>query len=505
MGKRYDHIVVGSGITGLTLSLLLGKAGRKVLLLEKAPRLGGSLRRFKRQSVPFDVGFHFTGGFHDSGIMTNMSKVLGIYDKLELIFLEDRENNRFIFEAEQEEYLLPTGLDELVCALQDYFPNERAAIRDYFDGVIRVCQNTALTDLRNLSGAMEHSDEDFVSLQGFLDRITGNVLLKAILSGYSMCYGTRPSEVSFAANARICFSLYESLARVRDGGDAFINAFKEGLAEVGVDIAKKCHIVACEDVRDRRVGRFVLNTGDEVSCESCIFTIHPHEILKTLPRKHLSKAFIDRVNDFEPTCGFFSVYGVVDGPVRQNDFDLAVIAIFPDADVEAQYDIRDDREPFLGISRCSETVEGIEHHILNAFQLSFHEQVAQWRDSKVGKRPAEYYEYKQKSLDLTVDRIRKRFPDYSDGFRALESATMLTYRDYLNTPFGASYGVKQKIGQSNLVGKLPLRNTFASGQSAVLPGLAGAMTSAFLVARGAIGEENYLRLLDGALTTWNEQ
>jgi hypothetical protein len=51
--------------------------------------------------------------------------------------------------------------------------------------------------------------------------------------------------------------------------------------------------------------------------------------------------------------------------------------------------------------------------------------------------------------------------------------------------------VKQKIGQFNLFGKLPLRNTYAAGQSSVLPGLVGAMMSSFIVGRSIIGKEDY--------------
>jgi len=236
-----------------------------------------------------------------------------------------------------------------------------------------------------------------------------------------------------------------------------------------------------------------------VTCDSCIFTIHPLEILKTLPREHLRKAFIDRVEDFEPSCGFFSVYGVVDGPVPANEFDLTVVALFPFADVEAMYDVDREKDTFLGISRCTETVKGVDHHVVNAFQPSFYEHVSRWSDSTVGKRPAEYYEYKQKNLDGIVGKIRKLFPQYADRFRALDAASMLTYRDYLNNPFGASYGIKQKINQFNLLGKLPLHNIHAAGQSAVLPGLAGAMTSAFLVGRSILGEQHYNRMIEEAL------
>ena len=61
--KKYDDIVVGSGISGMTLALLLGLNGHSVLLLEKSSHIGGSMARFYREKIPFDTGFHFTGGF----------------------------------------------------------------------------------------------------------------------------------------------------------------------------------------------------------------------------------------------------------------------------------------------------------------------------------------------------------------------------------------------------------------------------------------------------------
>ena len=53
--KKYDHIVVGSGASGLTMALLLAMNGNSVLLLEKSPFIGGSLARFSRRGIPFDT------------------------------------------------------------------------------------------------------------------------------------------------------------------------------------------------------------------------------------------------------------------------------------------------------------------------------------------------------------------------------------------------------------------------------------------------------------------
>ena len=76
--KRYDDIVVGSGISGMTLALLLGLNGHSVLLRREEPRIGGSMARFYRNGIPFDTGFHFTGGFYRNGILHDMLRVLAL-------------------------------------------------------------------------------------------------------------------------------------------------------------------------------------------------------------------------------------------------------------------------------------------------------------------------------------------------------------------------------------------------------------------------------------------
>jgi len=75
---------------------------------------------------------------------------------------------------------------------------------------------------------------------------------------------------------------------------------------------------------------------------------------------------------------------------------------------------------------------------------------------------------------------------------------MLTFKDYLNSPDGSAYGVKQKMGQFNLIGKLPLHNLYAAGQSALLPGIIGGMMSSLIVGRALVGKERYGKLLSKA-------
>jgi len=493
--KQYDDIVVGSGISGMTLALLLGLNGHSVLLLEKQPRIGGSMARFRRKRIPFDTGFHFTGGFYKNGILHDMLTVLGIGDLIKPVYVSRERDNRLVFEAEQAAYDLPTGYQATIAKMKDYFPSDAKAIDRYFEMVESVCLRTVGMDLRKITLPSGFLDEDYVSLDEVLNGLTENSTLKGILAGYSMCYGVRPAEISFANHSRVSYGLYHSVARVEDGGDAFIRAFEQRAVDLDIEIMPGAYIAECADIRDRRIGRFVLNTGEELSCDHCIFTIHPHEILKTLPRAHVSKAFVDRVSDFEPSVGIFSVYGVVGSDDSSDDtedsFGPSLLSLFPISDINRLMDPRHEGDQALLVTRNLERAGDKVHSVVNACEVSFVENLEGWKESKSGKRPADYSEYKERRVERIRERIISVYGEYRDSYQVLDAATPLTFRDYLNSPDGSAYGVKQKIGQFNLFGRLPLRNAYAAGQSSLLPGLVGAMMSSFIVGRSLVGKDSY--------------
>lgn len=73
--KKYDAIVVGGGIAGLTCSVYLARAGKKVLLVEKNKECGGLVSSFCRDGFCFDAGVR---ALLDAGIIHPMLKELNI-------------------------------------------------------------------------------------------------------------------------------------------------------------------------------------------------------------------------------------------------------------------------------------------------------------------------------------------------------------------------------------------------------------------------------------------
>jgi len=242
-----------------------------------------------------------------------------------------------------------------------------------------------------------------------------------------------------------------------------------------------------------------LNSGEEIISDNCILTIHPKEILKILPREHLTKAFIDRISAFESSAGFFSVFGTAGTVDAAGECEPGICCLLPVPDVDKLLNSGYEGKPALAVLKHYETVNSKSRCVITAFEPSHPRQVEAWKHSKTGKRSSEYVEYKKRRTDSIRERIIGLYPEYRNSFEVLDAASSLTFRDYLHSPDGSAYGIKQKIGQYNLFGKLPLHNMHAAGQSSVLPGLLGAITSSFIIARSIIDKKQYNRFIESKL------
>jgi phytoene dehydrogenase-like protein len=123
--NKYDSIVVGGGIAGLTAATYLARDGQKVLLIEKNDEVGGLVSTFESN------GFHFEAGvraLENAGVIFPMLEDLGI--DLEFvkspvsIGIEDE-----VMHIESEE-----DLGEYQSFLSRLFPEDR----DDIDEVIKV-------------------------------------------------------------------------------------------------------------------------------------------------------------------------------------------------------------------------------------------------------------------------------------------------------------------------------------------------------------------------------
>ena len=133
-GKRYDAIVIGAGMGGLTAAALLAKKGLKVLLLEKEEQVGGYVVSFKRHGFTFDATGAFVGGCHEGGELYQILKEIGAYEEIEFIPIHHVRNIYPGFEV----HLREGGFSTYPEALMDLFPEEEKGLKAYLSLVKRI-------------------------------------------------------------------------------------------------------------------------------------------------------------------------------------------------------------------------------------------------------------------------------------------------------------------------------------------------------------------------------
>src|ERR1700733_850316 len=119
---RWDAVVIGSGMGGLTVAALLAKhAGKRVLVLERHYAAGGYTHSFHRPGYEWDVGVHYVGEVQDPA-----SQVRRVFDYVtdgQLAWARMPDvYDRMVFGGHS--YDFAAGLDNFRYAMKGYFPRD---------------------------------------------------------------------------------------------------------------------------------------------------------------------------------------------------------------------------------------------------------------------------------------------------------------------------------------------------------------------------------------------
>ena len=486
-----ETLVVGAGAAGLTIALLLAKAGRKVSLIETQAGIGGYLRRFSRQGLRFDTGFHFTGGFGDT--LPQILKVLNLENDIK----EAKLHLRIYLEETQRLLTLPgSGLDDLAEYLSGVFPKDAQAIREYFRLEQEIVDNTALFDLSDTGQpiAPQLSPYDVITLQEYFQQHFSSPEVETVLGIMAFCHGTPPDEIPLAQHCRISCGLDKHLARVEHGGDAFLKGFKRELKRyrvnirTGTSIEKMLRFSSGQECQE-----VLLDTGETLEVEDIFFAVHPEVYLQLFPPEMLTISLRRRYNKSQDTCSFFSIYAVLDDDVPVEPELLQFVSrnnlnnlLSPGSDVYG-----------IGMVTNIETnPRAHEQKTFTAFRnMHLSEIIAKCgTDLTTHAGKQRYLDFKRRTSEEIYQDILKVYPHYASRLKILDSATPYTYQRY-SPPRGSAYGLKIKIAESRLSGRLPVQNCYALGHHAIMPGILGTMLGAFLTFRQAVGEEAYKKLI----------
>lgn len=129
---KYDCIIIGAGVAGLTSAVKLSSCGKKVLLLERQPIPGGLATSFRRQGFTFESSLHCVNALGADGEVFNFLKEYGLDEKIKLIELKDF--SRIIYP--EHDFSADFSCENYLNFLKSKFPQESKGLDLFFKEVL---------------------------------------------------------------------------------------------------------------------------------------------------------------------------------------------------------------------------------------------------------------------------------------------------------------------------------------------------------------------------------
>lgn len=491
---KYDYVVIGAGVSGMTTAIILAKNGFDVALVEESNKTAPLISGFTRNGIYFDTGFHHTGSLGKNEILDILFDYLGLSDRLEK---EPYNPDGFdLLRCMQTgfEFRFPYGYERIQERLLEKFPGEAKAVKGYLAAVKETFDSFPYINLDadRLDISIQKSVQG-PSLKEFLDRLTDNPELKWVFSLHCLLHGVPPEEAPFAYHACVLGSYYESVHRINGGGMRLAKAYDSQLKDLGVDVYCGQAAVEIYISADHCPSGIRLKDGTELNCRGCVSTIHPRSFLNLLPDTIFRPAYRKRLQQLEETCSAFILYAgcstLPQSLTRNNllltsDWDLTGLR---------QKDPLENRP--LYVCRAHQPDGKTSSKGLIGIVPAPSGQWDGWSDSLPGKRPKDYIQFKENTGNRLERYIEKCIPEIAGNILFNECATPLTLRDFANNPFGSIYGVKHKVGQYNPISVTKVKGLFLAGQATVAPGILGTVISAFLVCGFILGHQQLIKQL----------
>lgn len=499
---KADVVIIGSGISGLTAGAVLSKSGKNVVIVEKQPRFGGALRQFKRQHIPFDVGFHYTGCLGEGEILDLLWKYCGIHQDIPVLPLTPGGYDHFEFRDIEKSVKGYFSYAKFAEELKQKFPAEHQAIRTYFETIQKIClevpfykTNIPLTPF--LRGYKSRPS----SLANFLNSITKDRYLQAIFSAPTFLYGVPVELASLEAHALVAHGYYSGAYGVDGGGQTIVNAFISKLKQNGVLLLNNAPVHSVR-VKNGNVAGVDIEGYESIECDNVIYTGHPVHVTDIVPKSVFRPAFRHRLLDLKNSLSMFAVFGrsehyvnTMQGP--KNYYLLPGSGDVLSADETTPYHER----PMMLTNTCCAQHDSLQQgqNGIILLALGYMNDVAGYINSSQNNRPQEYEEFKMSIASELVKTAEDRWGSLSGKIETLAVGTPLTFRDELAAPDGCAYGAMHCLDQFNPDVRTRLPGFYLGGQSILMTGVAGSSISALVGAGEILGLES----LWESIREWN--
>jgi len=507
LAAKYDALVIGSGMGGLTTAAMLSELGWKVCVLEQHYTAGGYTHSYERNGYEWDVGVHYIG---DVGARTRTRKLFDFLSAGQLEWAPmDAEYDRFYIG--DKTFSARAGREQFRDNLVRQFPNEVEAIDRYLELLGQVGSALSVFGMRRALKPWMRSIATpyfkwrtpaflFRKTWDVLSELTDNKDLIAVICGQWGDMGLPPRQSAFMVHSMIVrHYLYGGFYPV--GGswkiaDSIIPIIQKSGGEVFTYANVQRILVDSDTVRGVRMA-----DGHEIECPVVISSAGADNTFNCLLDDDVVTrlGYRKAMQQVRPSVGHLCLYIGLQATAKElglpktnfwiyphNDYDKALADFLADGDapfpvVYVSFPSAKDPD-YLNRHPGTATIEIVAPAPYGLF--------AEWEGTTWGKRGAEYERLKQALSERLLRHLYDQLPQLEGRVDYYELSTPLSTKWFSAYRHGELYGLDhtpERLQQDWLTPQTRVEGLWLTGQDILTCGVTGAMMSGLLTVTSMIG------------------
>ncbi|MCK4636702.1 MAG: NAD(P)/FAD-dependent oxidoreductase [Methanomicrobia archaeon] len=470
MDVKYDVIIIGAGIGGLSAGIYLQckNPELKTIILEQHSIPGGYVSGFKRKGFYFDAGAEGIMGMEESGSIRKSLMDLG-FDH-EFIRIDPLD----VYYHDDKIFALYNSYEKLIEEVEKNYPDQKEGFQSFLEACKTIVKKT-----KEGKKLPEYTE---MSMIKFLDKYGLNDSIKDCFNLFCFWYGATPDELSAYYLAHIIDGVVQGgVFYPKEGMQAFSDKMADFYAAHGGTISYNTKVQKII-VEEGKVKGVILDNGTILNANWVISNADlKRTVFDCVGKEHFSKDYWEAIQRLkQSTTGIILFLGVdmdlskypshfqigqgldVVERVRNNEFQLNKLAVRIPANIDP-------------------SLKNKEGYSIVAFIFAPYNWKNYWQAGPNKERTSEYKQYKEEIANKMIALIETVIPGLSKHVVVKELGTPLTFERYTLTTEGAWFGpfTFQKLPNF----KTPIGNLFLAGSNVSGSGVPPAIRSGLNTAK----------------------
>jgi phytoene dehydrogenase-like protein len=456
---KYDCVVIGAGLGGLSAATMLARNGLSVLLLERHNVPGGYATSFVRGRYEFEIALHELSGIgppERRGSLYRYLEYLGVADRVE--FLHVLNLYRAVFP--DVDVTLPSGREPFEAKLCETFPHEAKGIRrflgrvfDLRDDFIKIAKQRGAGSPATMPFRLPHFFRYLpATWEHVLDRDVKDHRARAVLSQYWGYVGMPPSQISFLYFATTLAAYVKRGAAFPKGrSQALSSSFLSTFEELGGKARMNCGVERITTANGRVTG-VITEGGEEIASDWIVSNADPITTCREMiSSDKVPSDFFRRLQSSEVAASTVNVYLGVARTYEELGLTEHEIFVNDDYDLNRHYEMMRaiGSPPAIAVTCYNVVYPGISPPGTSVVVLTALAYGEPWYQVP----PAEYVETKNRVADAMIERAERIAPGLREYAEVVEVSTPVTNMRYAGAMGGSIYGFNQPP-RDNLVWRM---------------------------------------------------